>query len=78
MAKYFINGRTDVLHIEGLCKESSVRPYEIEYFEDEEGIRGQYHRLCKSCAKLLKTYVVRNQITNPADTLWRWSVKGTT
>ena len=51
MARYFINKRTGVLHIEGLCKESSVRPYETELFEDEEEIRGQYHRLCKNCAK---------------------------
>ena len=51
MAGYFINKKASVLHIEGLCKESSVRPYETELFEDEEEIRGQYHRLCKHCAK---------------------------
>ena len=51
MARYFVNRKTGVLHIEGMCKESTLRPYDIESFEDEGEIRGQYHRLCKNCAK---------------------------
>lgn len=51
MTRYFINKKTGVLHIEGMCRESTLRPYEIEFFLDEGEINGQYYRLCKNCAK---------------------------
>lgn len=49
--EYFVTSKTGILHIEGMFKESAQRPYDIEPFEDEGEIRGQYHRLYKNCVK---------------------------
>ena len=38
MTKYSVNKKTGVLHFEGMCKESNLRPYEVDSFEDEDDI----------------------------------------
>lgn len=65
MARYFVNRKTGILHIEGMCKESTLRPYDIESFEDEGEILGQYHRLCKNCARKSASLKRASQIDRP-------------
>lgn len=55
MAKrYFLNGKTYKLHIEGYCKESTYKPYKIIYFNSQDEALahgGTAVSMCKTCQK---------------------------
>lgn len=54
-AKYFYNESTHRLHINGYCRESKIRPYNIRFFETEDealAYDGRAVGVCKNCLKM--------------------------
>ena len=52
--QFFLNRKTGKLHITGYCRESKIKPYDIQYFDSENealAAIGQSMSVCKVCSK---------------------------
>lgn len=52
--RYFYNTRTHRLHIEGYCRESKLKPYDIKFFSSENEVLaydGRAVGMCKLCLR---------------------------
>ncbi len=52
--QFFLNMKKGKLHITGYCKESKIKPYDIQYFDSEDealAVMGRAMSVCKFCSK---------------------------
>lgn len=52
--QFFLNMKTGKLHITGYCRESNIKPYDIQYFDSEDealAVMGRAMSVCKVCSK---------------------------
>lgn len=52
--QFFLNMKKGKLHITGYCKESKIKPYDIQYFDSEDealAVMGRAMSVCKVCSK---------------------------
>lgn len=52
--QFFLNMKTGKLHIAGYCRESKIKPYDIQYFDSEDealAVMGRAMSVCKVCSK---------------------------
>ena len=48
--QFFLNMKTGKLHITGYCRESNIKPYDIQYFNSENealAVMGRAMSVCK-------------------------------